>query len=237
MTEQINKAFFIKKTELEILLAIKGTKELFGFQLGTQGKMEQGQLNQHLFEMTRKEIVYAEKNKILINPEIELLVKQIIDAEKMLVLSEKAEKYPEWCIYVGKEAVSIQLCGQYDDIVRLEKIILSDLPNWIVSAGFRMEQILKDSTLYQQEQIECQELEELAENSFKKEKNEVLVQNGICACLLMFSMITQKKEQQILLCSKGMEDYITVSNGVVDDIYAYSERKLLYVICECIGGK
>ena len=221
--------------EFKILLAMKGVNELYGFFMKEQENTDRFQVNKRLFEMAKKEIVFADDNKFLMNQDIEVMLNQIIDAEKMVIFSEKSAERPESCIYVGKEAVCIQLCGQNDDIVRLERVALSDLPEKIVESGFCVEQLLADDTLYREEKITCPEIAEIAWKSFGKEKNEILKQNGVNACLLIFSMTTKQKEQQVLLIGSGMEDYITVSNGSIDDVYIYSEKKVFHIINQCIG--
>ncbi len=236
MTQQINKAFYLKKLEFKILLAMKGVKEIYGFFLGNQEEMEQSEMNRQLFEMAKKEIVAVKADQLLLHPELDVLLNHVMNARQMLVLAEKSARHPECCVYIDSEAVGIQIYGQENQMVRIERIALCDLPEWIVESGFKIEQMLTEDALFREEEVICREISEIADNAFCKEKNEILMQEGIYACLQFFDTLSRKKKQQILLLSNGLEDYIVV-NGKKEAVYAYSVKKTLQVVRQCIGGE
>ncbi len=236
MTQRTYKAYYLKKIEFKILLAIKGVKELYGFFLGEQGKIKQSEMNRQLFEMAKKEIVVAKADQLVIHPELDAMLNHVMNARQMLVLAEKSAEHPEYCIYIDSDAVGIQIYGQENQMVRIERIALCDLPEWIVESGFRIEQILTEDALFREEEVICREISEIADNAFGKEKNEILKQEGIYACLQFFDALSRKKKQQILLLSNGLEDYIAI-NGKKETVYAYSGKKTLQVVGQCIGGE
>ncbi len=82
----------------------------------------------------------------------------------------------------------------------------------------------------------CRKISEIADNAFGKEKNEIIKQEGVYACLQFFDTLSRKKKQQILLLSNGLEDYIAI-NGKKEAVYAYSGKKTLQVVGQCIGGE
>ncbi len=236
MTQQINKAFYLKKLEFKILLAMKGVKEIYGFFLGNQEEMEQSEMNRQLFEMAKREIVAVKTDQLLLPPELDALLNHIINAGEMLIMAEKSARHPECCIYIDDEAVSIQIYGQENQMVRLEQTALGSLPEWIVESGFKIEQMLTENTLFREEELVCRKISEIAGNAFYREKNEILGQEGIYACLQFFDTLSRKKKQQILLLSNGLEDYIAI-NGKKEAVYAYSVKKTLQVVRQCIGGE
>ena len=235
MTERVKKAYYLKMSEFKIILAIMGADELFGFQLEEKEIPEQIMLNKMLFEMAKKELIFANEEGLCVNQDIKLIISEIMNAEKMMVISNKTGDYPEKCIYITKEAVSIQICGHKNDFVRLERVTVYDLPQMIMESGFRVEQVLNDYILYQEKKIESYEISEIVRKLFEKSKNDVLTHEVINGCLIVYSAITQKKVLQVLLVNKGIEDYIVVSDINEDVIYHYSEKMIINIIRKCIG--
>lgn len=234
---QVTKAFYLKTIEFKILLALKGMKEIFGFKLSGEEDIDQMQVNQAIFELNKKGIVSTGNNKLVLIPEMNELLDAISQADRILIMSECEGRYPEQCIYVADKAVSLQIAGQNKELVRLEGIETEVLPEWLMEAGGKLEQIITDESLYEEQPIERPEIRQLATELFEKGKEEIYEQKRIKVCFEVISLLTRKRMSMIFLYNDEINDYIIATSSMQSEIYSYSMKKLHQVLVGCMEGE
>ena len=237
MMGRINKTYIFNRMELAILFSLKGMKELYGFDLNVSGTVDKGRVNQSLFELSRKSVIVCDNKIVKIQEDIDNLLNVIMSAKKIVFFADKMKEKPEQSFYIGEQIVNVCIFGQTGENVRVELISEEELPEKLVQKGFYLEQIIEnDFGYFKDEIISDSELMDIVERGFRSDKNQVWDQSEIKACLIIMSIFTRKKEEQILLFSRNMEDYIAISDMCGHRIYEYSQQKLFQVIAECFGG-
>ena len=234
---QVTKAFYLKTIEFKILLALKGMKEIFGFKLCGEDDIAQAQVNQAIFELNKKGIVFAENNKLILIPEMNELLDAISQADRILIMSDCEGRYPEQCVYIADRAVSLQIAGQNKELVRLERIDSEVLPEWLMEVGGKLEQIITDESFYEEQPAERPGLRHLATELFEKQRELVFEQKKVKVCFEVISLMTRKRMSMIFLYNDEIYDYIVVTNGIQSEVYPYSMKKLHQMLVRCMEGE
>lgn len=231
---QEGKTYFLKNPEVAVLLSVKGMKELYGIRMENIRNPDRSVVYRTLFELEKNGLISLEEGRIVVRPELELMLEDIRDAEVMLSYTSAASEYPDQCIYLGRQAVLVSSYGTAGKISRLEGIELGRLPERIYECGFCLEEmhgglnpgtgsVDADTVLIGQ-----------AERLFGREYGTLRKEDwGIAAsCLRMFSIRDRRCVRQYLLLKDRLWDYISVTDEDVTSLYDYSKEKLIEILTD-----
>lgn len=226
---QSDKAYYLKNLELALLLSIKGMKSLYGFKMEDIRQPAKAAIYQTLFELEKKELIEVGGDKaIRIYPELDQILEDIKNAERMLLYICRASEYPDLCIYLGNRAVLVSSYGTAGDINRIQSVPEDELADKICENGFSLEEIVSDESLFIEEPIEDPELEEKAVLLFPEDFAglEDKAWGNIVSSLKMISLESREYQKQYLLMKGGLHDYFAVTDEKTC-IYPYSKKIIL----------
>lgn len=227
--DQNDKAYYLKDLELALLLSVKGMKELFGIKMNHIQSPDPSQIAQALFELEKKKFISIQKEKVMIDKELDQVLEIICNAGKMLLYINRFSEYSDQCIYLSDRAAAVSSYGTAGGMKRIECVSLTHLPEKICEYGFSLEEMISDRSLFQEAEIENGRLEAQAAALFAK--GAVMLQDDewgtITNCLKLFSIRNRKCMKQYLLVRDRLDDYFTVTDENTSYVYAYSRKKVM----------
>ncbi len=229
---QSDKAYYLRNLELALLLSIKGMKELYGIRMDNVQNPDQSLIYQALFELEKKRFICIDKGNVMIYPELDQMLDDIKNAERMLLYVNRCTEYPDQCIYLGINAVFISAYGTTGDMKRIESITLNLLPEKICEYGFHLEEMVGDQGLLKKAEIENLELKEQTEALFNREFNKLEEDEwgNITDSLKVLSLKNRKYVKQYLLIKDKIYDYFSITDEQLSHIYVYSRKKVIDVL-------
>ena len=233
--DQNDKAYYLKDLELALLLSLKGMKELYGFRMKHIQDPKPELIYQTIFELKKENLLYVqksqshEKEQFAINPELDQILDNIKNAEKILLYFNRQSEHPDRCIYLGDKAVLISAYGISGNMNRIESVSVSELPETIYEYGFCIEELLNDKSIYKEEGIPHPTMREKADALFDKDFDTLDEKEwgSITDCLKLISVKSRKCIKQYLLIKDGLNDYFSVTDKEGSHIYIYSRKKVM----------
>ncbi len=229
---QKDKLYYLKNLELALLLSLKGMKNLIGFKMDCIERSELAAVYRTLFDLEKKEFIeVGDKKQLRICPELDMVLTDIKQADRMLLCINREPEYPDRCIYLGNRAVFVSAYGAAGNMNRIESVPKNAVAEKVCENGFRLEEILSDESLYGKARIEKPELEEKAGLLFGKDFT--VLEEGkwgnITGCLKLVSLKNRQYKKQYLLIRDGLDDYFAVTDEKTS-IYPYSKRIIMEIL-------
>lgn len=235
MTDRIEKAYYLKEKELEVLLSIKGVRELYGFRMDVNGAVDRKELHRVLFGMAKKNMLSLSDGQFRIDEGVEAVLEDMAGAGNVLILTGGPE-YPECCIYAGQNLVLVRLLGRNGKIYRMESMDRREAGLKLREYGWMVPGLLDKTPVCQEEGEQHQQMRKLAGMLYGQEKESISRREEVRRCLMQYSAFQGKKIRQLLIISGVLEDYITVSDGQQDEVYLYSDKKAEELLGQLLGG-
>jgi len=232
MADNSVKSVNLTVTELLVLLSLKKIPSIYGLFAEKENEITQSQVNEALFRMTKKGIIIPGEGSIKIKDSVEMILKDIAKAKKIVTVSSAEETVPEQCIYVGDERILLRFSGNGSNHVHISRLPAADIAQTLMDSGFSLENnvsslIMGDGRVNN------------PNDSFKKffglSKEEILNQNNVKAVAMAYSLTDEKVISQVALVTEGMEDYLIFDNDMEHSVYQYCDSiltKYLFLIME-----
>lgn len=229
---QSNKAYYLKNLDLAILFSLKGMKELYGIKMNRIQNPNRAMIYQTLFALEKDRIIFAGSCGIAIQPDLNSILEDIKNAEKMLLYISVPSAYPDQCIYLGRGAVLVSAYGTMGELYRIERISLESLPERIYECGFCLKELIDESPFLDDTEIGNPILEEQAERLFEQECSMLKEKEWgtVTACLRMISLQDRQCIRQYLLLNDKIQDYISVTDDYETRLYIYTEKRVLDIL-------
>lgn len=233
--DQNEKAYYLKDLELALFLSLKGMKELYGFRMKHIQDPKPELIYQTIFELKKENLLYVqksqshEKEQIMINPDLDQILDNIKNAEKILLYFNRQSEHPDRCIYLGDKAVLISASGMSGNMNLIENVAVDALPETVCECGFCIEELLNDKSIYQEEEIEDPKLQEKADALFDKDFGTLdkTEWGSVTDCLRLISVKSRKCIKQYLLIKERLNDYFTVTDKEGSHVFMYSKKKVM----------
>lgn len=199
MTETLKK-YYIKETELCILLAMKGKETLYGVRLDSGLSMTEEALYRSLFAMQKKGIAGKDENGAFwIEKELDDCIELIRTAESFAVLADKDETVPEQYFYIaGDDVLMLEPTG-HGSAFHMEKMTRD-----------KMQGIFSDNGFSKKENGSAvpQDIIDRALECMDWEKDVVLQYPEVEKLIQAYDMHTRQKKGQGIKFICGMDEYI-----------------------------
>lgn len=233
MKEIQEKAWYLRETELAVLLAAAGLQEFYGYKIEGMQAADQGSINRVLFDMVRKGILLSTESGFSVKREYREIVKCLIEAEKLLIFNDSAQEYPEQYIYIGSKAIFLQDFGQRGSILRLEVVEKEQIFWKLISGGLKMAGVLEDSI---EPAREIERIPSSIEELWNQTREQLLKNPEVSGCLVRIDLSSRKRTGQLLLLDRGFQNLIALSAYKDHRLYQYSVKKLQELLNEFVKG-
>lgn len=242
---EIDKAYYIRESELAVLLALEGCSEVYGYPLCSMTDTSRAEMDRILFEMAGSGMLGVQDGKVRVCGEWAGIADSIAGARVLIISAETRREHSERFLYVSDSPVV--LCTQFHQggMIRIERwkrtgmaqrIIRGGVaPNSILpntagippySAGMERGKILPDTMLL---------LQEMAVRLSRGSLSAVLGEKGVLSVVECHQIRQHRKTGQAVIYNQGIEDYVFVSDVEENSIYPYSEKKLTELINRWMG--
>ena len=209
MTETLKK-YYIKETELCILLAMKGKEALYGIRLDGGLFMTEETLYRSLFSMQKKGIAGKyETGAFWIEKELEGCIELICAAESFVVLADRDEMTPEQYFYVAE-----------DDVVMLEPTGHGGAFHMEKMTRDRMRDIFRDNGFCKNEKG-SEAPQDILDKSLEymyEEKDVILQYPEVEKLIQEYDVHTRQKKGQGIKFICGMDEYVVYGGEWEGDV-------------------
>ncbi|MBO5474622.1 MAG: hypothetical protein J6A08_12700 [Lachnospiraceae bacterium] len=233
----MGRAYRLKEEELAILLAVERIKKLYGFHLYDKAGMDRENLLRLLFDADKAGLIFMEGGKLKVNPKISDILRNMAEAEQILLLSGK-ENCPEICAYPGDKIVFMQTLRQNKGVYRIETVDLEEAVEYIQQeCKWGVANTIQETREWFTDEAVRRRLQDRARILYRMDNVDILRQQDVGCCVIQYSVRQRRKIGQLLILNGILEDYILESDDMQDNIYLYSDEKAKELIGQIIGSR
>lgn len=205
--------------EFLILMSLKKVPSVCSLFAEDEKDYTQRDVNEALFRMGRKGIVEKSDNGVRIKNSVSSLLDEIIESDRIIMISVKDDSIPEQCVYIGKNIVLLRFDGNESRRIHIRRMEKNEVVTDVMDCGFMMNNnvsrlIVGDGRM--------ENSDANAKVMFEKDKDNLFKQDGIRAVAMKYRISDMQKLSQITLVTKGLEDCIIYDTGNENAAYFYS---------------